>query len=72
MALRLKPGTELVLAVRQDEHGFVLEQRVRVGKTERRVQGSKARRCRTEVDLWTEIEILAQKRLAKVGLEKMA
>jgi hypothetical protein len=70
MALKLKPGTELVLAVRQDAHGFVLEQRVRVGRTEARVKGSKARRCRTEEQLWIEIEILAQKKLAKVGLEK--
>jgi hypothetical protein len=69
MSLKLRPGSVLSLDIKQDEHGFTLTPTLRVGSTSK-PQG-KVRRCTNEAQLWAEIEILAQDRLARLGLEKL-
>ena len=70
MALKLKPGTELIFAIKQDERGFILLQRIKVGRTERPRKGAKAKRYRTEELLAQGIEEIGQRWLASIGLEK--
>ncbi len=70
MALKLKPGTELLFIIRQDERGFVLLQRVRVGKTEAKRKGVPARRFTSEAELAIGLWEIAGRWLARIGLAK--
>lgn len=66
--MKLRPGTEVLLVIQQDKHGFTLQARRRAGGQEARI--GKTARCRTEEDLWIELEKMAQTKLAAIGLEK--
>ena len=69
MALKLKRGTELIFAVKQNEAGaYVIEQRLAVGS--RAEPRAKAVVLRTEEDLWTWWLQFGDEQLARVGLEK--
>ena len=55
--------------IEQDEHGFILVQRLRVGKTSKRV--GKVKRCKREEDLLEELARRIDERLAQLGREKI-
>jgi hypothetical protein len=69
MTLKLRAGARLSLDIQQDEHGFILTPVSRVGSTT--TPRGKAKRCKTEEQLWATIEIFAQDQLAQLGLAKI-
>lgn len=57
-----------MLAITQDDKGFVLTPKIRIGSAQKRI--GKATRLPSEERLWIEVETFAQDRLARLGLEK--
>jgi len=70
MALKLKEGTALIFAIRQNPGGsYVIEQRIRVGSQER-PREAKPMIATDEEDLWRKWLAFGDEQLARVGLEK--
>lgn len=68
--MKLKPGTRFSLDVEQDARGYILAPRLYVG--DKRVKSlGKPARCKTDEELYVEIETFAQRRLAQIGREKV-
>jgi len=67
--MKLKPGTKLVLEISPCDYGLKLEQLLAVGRSTRKRKG-KPILVRSEEELWIELEQLAQRKLARLGLEK--
>lgn len=68
--MKIRKGSTYSWAdIEQDEHGLLLRQRVRAGRTSKQV--GKAKRFKREEDLLLELARRIDDRLAQIGREKI-